>query len=123
MNCKCIRVEHIRGKGFCNSAENVYITHGLKGLGKRHFCTNSKHPFPAPIEEDLNMYRNGLKWFCAFPSIEMLNKIITPNEIKALLKHGYSIYELRVKEYQVGYYQVIYTKDSIISKKCINHKF
>lgn len=79
--------------------------------------------FNTPYKDSLNMYLGDKTWFCAFKSVEQLLQWVTLEELKELQKHDYSIYEISVNEFQEGEHQVVFTKESIITKRNINHLF
>lgn len=90
----------------------------LKRLNNRH-----EKLFPAPFKDSL-INRDALNdEFCAFKSIEQVQKWITPREIKILVNNGFRILELKVTNYTVGEYQVLFYKDSIVKSRDITHIF
>ena len=102
------------------------------GIGVFHSSyTNSQQPFyravverhrefPTPDEEDLKM---GLNWYCAYKTVDELRSWIKVEELQGFVDIGFRVYMLEVTDYQVGEYQAIFTKDSILTKTDITNIF
>lgn len=118
---KCIRFENNKGigifRGF-NSYDYVY-----EKLIERH-CEHFKSPSQDPLvtssfpnfDSNLNIYALDRQWFCAFKSVEDMHKWIEDDELAYLYDNGFKCYVVEVTEYQIGFQQVIYTKESIVSQ-------
>lgn len=113
---ECIRIEHKSdGLGIfqyrhCFDENNNKIHNTLTmwpEISNRHANFNSPH------EDDLDLFKDKKKWYCAYKSIEQMQQWITPKELKDLISKGYIIKLLNVEEYQLGKHQIIYTKQSI----------
>lgn len=117
------RIEHKDGNGVFQS-ETKCGNDRIEKLSKTN-CNSIKDrhaSFPTPREENLNIRKNDLDWYCAFKSQNMLNIWFTNKELKALTKIGFKIYKLEVREYQIGEYQILFTKESITSKEDITQE-
>lgn len=90
----------------------------LKRLQTRH-----EDSFPAPFKDSLITRDAKDNEFCAFKSIEQVQQWITPREIKVLTANNFKILELKVTNYTVGEYQVLFYKDSIVKSRDITHIF
>ena len=119
-----IRVEHEDGIGIFNTitGKTIYDIKELHELIKRHFKFSSPQKFKNPSQDGLNLYKGcndkrKVKCFCAFKSLHQFRKLITADEVKIILDHGFNIFLLTVTNYQCGEDQVIYTKKSIKSIK------
>ena len=117
------RIEHkIDGYGmFRSRTKNCNLrAEKVKGwylLSKRH-C---KFPLPC-YDAGINRmpYRDE---FCAFKSKEQLNKWVSNDEIKGLIKTGFRVLSLEVSNCVVGKHQVLFEKTNIISTKDISELF
>jgi len=121
-----VRIEHNDGIGMFNTSTGTPVNPLLPKLYERHFISDNstKEIFPNPYgDENIDVNFTENEWYCAFKSLEQLNKFIYPEEIKILLEEGYSILLLSVTDYSVGKYQVIYTKESITKQELINSLF
>lgn len=79
--------------------------------------------FPTPRQEGLNMVLDDKEWFCGYKSIDELQNWIYSDEIKFFISKGFKVLLLEVTEYQLGEYQIIFTKESITSSKDITSLF
>ena len=124
-NLQVIRIENKQGVGCFVADENKDAYSLIPDACDRHFVGKDsyKTQFPTPRQENLNLFKDGYKWFCAFKSIKQLNKLFLPNEIKTLIENEFDIYLLTVSNYQKGRKQIIFTKESIITKENINSLF
>ena len=121
-----IRIEYIPdGIGiFTTFLSNASIKRSIRPLDD--FCVTAfvRHlNFNCPLQDRLDIRKYGKEWFCAYKSIEQLQKWITPEELKLIISEGYTILMLDVYEYQEGRDQIIYTKESITSYKDITSLF
>ena len=122
-NLQVIRIENKQGVG-CFQAK-IYAYNLIPNACRRHFFGkySKKTPFPTPTKERLDLCKDKKEWFCAFKNIKQLNKLFLPNEIKTLIENNFDIYLLTVSNYQKGRRQIIFTKESIITKENINSLF
>ena len=112
-----IRIEHpIDGWGSFRSHDGKYFD-GLYRMYDRHGS------LPVPSLDGIYMSKDMKEWFCAYKTLEQLKEWVTIEEIEILIDYGFNIHMLEVEEYQVGYYQIVYTKESIISNNIINDLF
>ena len=117
-----LRVEHFDGWGMFISYKGDMHRQNVGALGLSEI--NERHSnFNTPDEDMLNAYKDDKEWFCAYKSVEQLQKWLTPQEIEILSKNGYKVLMLDVEEYQEGRDQVIFTKESIISSKDVTKLF
>lgn len=122
---KVVRIEHpetgyglFRHASYISPELDKKFDEEFNELLERHTC------FPNPFVENLNMYKGLKKWFCAFHSIEQLQEWITGKELKRLInKWGFKIMFLEVSKFQIGTFQTIYTKGSIIESTDITELF
>ena len=61
--------------------------------------------------------------YCAYKSIEELQRWLTGEELKRIVESGFHILLLEVTEFIVAPNQVLYTKTSIIDTRLINDLF
>lgn len=61
--------------------------------------------------------------FCAFKSIEQLQKWVTKEELKELIELGFKVYLIETSECLEGRYQIAFRKEAIIEKKDISQLF
>lgn len=122
-NLQVIRIENKKGIGCFKANLDAYDL--IPDACERHFLgkDSEKTPFPTPRQEELDLCKDNKEWFCAFKNIKQLNKLFLPNEIKILIENNFNIYLLTVSEYQKGKRQIIFTKESIITKENINSLF
>jgi hypothetical protein len=98
----------------------VFAYKDLPRIWEKH----SSH-FPRPHQDIpfLDVKKDGKEWFCAYPSLNDMASWLNNNDLHSIVNKGFGIFILKVAEYQVGKYQIIYTKESIISKKNISQLF
>lgn len=117
-----IRVEHQNGlgmfryKGGGRGELNQNII-----LGDMYFRHGSS--FPTPYKENLDIELGGMKWFCAFKSLDQFEKWVTRGEARELINNGFKILMLKTNQYQVGKYQIIYTKEGVVETTDISPLF
>lgn len=75
------------------------------------------------IREFYKQVDNLNKYYCAYGSVETMKQWINCKEIKQLLSLGFVVLMLDVTDYRESEYQVIYTKESIVSSKDISSLF
>lgn len=61
--------------------------------------------------------------FCAYKTIEQLQEWCTNEQIRQLIKAGYSVYLIEVSDCLEGKYQIAYKISDIISKTNMNSLF
>ena len=116
-----IRIEHYDGIGMFRSQighlrrKTVYDF--LPEVGDRHIKFND------PDMDHLDIEKENKTWYCAYKSIEQLQKWILKDEFKILFDRGFRVLLLDVTEYQEGEDQIIYTKESIANSKNISSLF
>lgn len=93
----------------------------IEELPLKRLCSRHNEKFPSPCN-DLNRYIKDDE-FCAFKSIEQVQQWITPREINILTNNDFRILELKVTNYTIGNYQILFYKDSIIKSRDITHIF
>lgn len=117
-----IRVEHADGYGMFTSIDNeynhrshcVYKNENTQKLSVRH------NKFNCPYEDGIIMEEN---MFCAYRSIEDIQKWILKEEFVILQNLGYEIYLLEVNKCQEGRDNIVFEKEDIISKTIITQLF
>jgi hypothetical protein len=124
----CYRIEFSDGYGlfFKNLFKNnirlnprpFYAEKDLPELHRRH-----KENFSFPHDDGLLIEIDGKEYFCAFKSINDLRYWVYPDEMKKIIGMGFKIYKITANDYQVGKFQIMYTKESIINKEDISAQF
>lgn len=121
-----IRIEHPSdGHGIFRS-KCTEDDKGNKELFTLSFILSDRHgdgKFKTPHEDTVDIYKDNKQWFCAYKTIEQLIEWITLEEIKLIIKHGFSVLLLEVTEYQEGTDQVIFTKEGIQDSRNLNDLF
>lgn len=114
-----IRIEHpVDGIGLFQSNQITLSWTHLSSILYRHQKFNNPSMNGLDIEEDY------LEWFCAYKSVEQVQEWILKDEMTSLCNdYGFIVYLLEVNQYQEGRDQIIFTKESIISKKDITELF
>jgi len=65
----------------------------------------------------LDIRADKKEWLCSFKSISQLNEWVTPNEIKEFIGMGFKVFSITTEVYQEGNYQIIFSKEDILTKK------
>jgi hypothetical protein len=115
-----IRVEHPdSGLGLFQYTSTVEFFHekGLDELLSRH---NLLFPSPWMDKELRSIERDE---YCAFKSIEQIQKWIAPDEFNIISSIGFKIYLLDVSECREGQEQSLYRKCNILQQKDITSLF
>jgi hypothetical protein len=114
---KIIRIEHP------SDGIGIFRTgHYFDSYIAQHFY--SKHRgMLTPYSDGLDLWMDNKDWFCAYKSIEQFKEWVEQEWVVPILESGFNILLLSVTQYQIGEYQVIYTKESIIKKEIINSLF
>lgn len=116
---KIIRIER-DGIGVFKHGDDDLYQHPI---AKRTYRRHNGGGFPVPELEGLNLSKDCKEWFCAYISIEDFQAWILPEEVVYFKSVGFKVFLLEVGEYQIGKKQVIFTKESIISKEDITTLF
>lgn len=118
-----IRIENKDGVGMFTGDIDAYDI--IPKACERHFsgAFSTLDVFPIPFDEGLDLRKDKKEWFCAFLSLEQLEKLITREEIQTLIEYGYDVKLLSVEEYQQGNCQILYTKESITKETLLNSIF
>lgn len=119
-----VRIEHPEdGDGLFNSLNDFSLPRNLElsfieQLNKKH------RKFPRPVEDE-GIERDPIrdKEFCAFFSIEQLQKWIEPDWFEEIKELGFKILMIELSEAVVGEYQVLFKKEHIIKTKDISDLF
>lgn len=98
-------------------SRNVYGCKDFPDLWTRHV-----QGFKDPERDNLNVKKDGKNYFCAFKSIKHLKYWITKDQFKHLIGLGFRIFIIQATDYQIGKYQILYTKESIKCKIDITNK-
>jgi hypothetical protein len=117
-----IRVEHEDGYGMFRKNSDRYRVVDLCESVMGELCERHRE-FPTPNQDNLIEYKDGYEWFCAFRSMEEFNSWVTREQVSVLIEYDFRVFILEVTEYQIGDYQVLYRKDSIISKTDITNLY
>lgn len=122
MSIQAIRIEHsIDGLGVFRSEYGLF--HNKNNYKYRQFTVNRHNNFPTP-RIDAGIYRYANKdEFCAFKSLDQLNKWFTKRELKHFISLGFNIYSLDLKRCIIGEYQILFEKKNIINKNNISELF
>lgn len=113
---KVVRLE-LKGTGIFISPYVDMDRVEIAGVYHRH------KEFPCPESEGLDLREDGKEWFCAYKTIEQVQQWLRKEEIQYFISIGFRVLLLTVNEYQLGEYQVIFTKESIESKEDITSLF
>lgn len=97
---------------FPNEERQMYLE-----LNRRH------DDFNTPIEDKLDIHLDDKEWFCAYKTVEQLQKWLMSDEIRFLISKGFDVLLLNVGEYQVGEHQVVFTRESVKESTVINSLF
>lgn len=125
---KPIRLEHVDGKGPWHTKsldiydypelENYINTHCYK-----HYNSfTSGEGFPTPKHDGLEDYFNK-ECMCAYLNLEVFNKWVSKEDIKALINIGFKVYELELGVCFKGLHQVVFREHEVKLKTDITHKF
>ncbi len=112
-----IRIEAPNGIGIFMNSEYPYLDDISPYAGAKHMN------FKEPYDDGLNLNKYNKNWFCGYKNITEFNQWLTKDDILSIINCGYNIFLIDVEEYQIGSEQIIYTKESIISKININNLF
>lgn len=119
-----VRVEHqIDGKGIFRSVtEKGFIrANRIPKFNKLH--ERHRDYFPTPYK-DRGIERAPYYYeYCAFKSIDELQKWVTKEELKNLIKKGFNVLIHEVSKCCVGEYQVLYDKEYIVTTLNVNQLF
>lgn len=80
---------------------------------RRHF------EMPTPNLEGLDLVKGNRTWHCGYRTKAMLKAFVKAEELQALMTYGYKVYKITAKEVQIGNFQVVFRKPSIIKKEDI----
>ena len=118
-----LRIEHSNGWGLFNFTDHpsysetegyIYDMEETKEMAFRH------NKFHTPENDGLSRHASKQDWFCSYKSIEQMQDWILKEELNFLVKNfDLKVYLITVTQWQEGRDQVLYTKESIISKKDI----
>jgi len=120
----CYRIEHEDGYGLF--FKKLWDNKG-NIIGNRHVFGEKDFPdlwarhtmgFKNPEQENLQPIKDGKEYFCAFPTLTSVKYWIKPEHLALLKSLGFSVLRLNVTDYQIGKFQILYTKQSIV--KSIN---
>jgi hypothetical protein len=132
----CFRIEHdvdgigLFQKGDTRFGDEIY-DHLLETIYSKHELfpipyddTNQEVPVIKGMRNWLKFDKDRKRWFCAYKSIDQINYWFnTWDLIFIIRKVGFKIYKLEVEEYQLGKEQILFTKESILSKEDITSLF
>jgi len=108
-----VRVEKDGVGIFCN--DTIIYTPEVRSIYRRH-----SEDFPNPMGEGLEFDDD---WFCAYKTVDQFKEWVRTDEMIDLIEQGFRAYMIEVSNFQEGEYQVIYTKDSIVTKTDITNIF
>lgn len=109
------RVEHQDGKGIFRCCVWKDVQNNTR-IMQRHGSFNT------PSLDGLDLSKDEKIWFCAYKTKKDLLKWLTITDLTYVVKNlGLRVYRITVKEYQIGEYQVIYPKESILKKEDITN--
>lgn len=111
-----LRIEHSYGWGMFRSAtiEKRTIDHICPQASWRHSAMNTHGG------DGLEMSDHH---FCAYGSLEVMERWIKPDEVREVLKYDYKVYLIELSAWQEGDHNVIFRKEDIILKKDISDLF
>lgn len=120
---QAIRIEHALGWGMfrAEDKDGNYINDEdivgdeLSEMFKRHYAD-----FPIPQMDSGILREPEDDEFCAFKSLEQLDQWVTPDEIRELIKRGFTVFIIELEEATIGEYQILYKKEDVLAKLEIN---
>lgn len=116
---KIVRLER-KGRGIFRPSNRIIFKSKIaKTTHERH----NYNGFPTPYGEGLDLDKDDMEWFCAYKSVEQLQKWVLKKEMAYFIKMGFKVLLLNVTNFQEGEKQVLYTKDSINSSEDITSLF
>ena len=123
-----IRIEHSQsGTGIFRDSNNIPVPSNYSEDYEIVYPCLSRHNthFPTPWEEGLSISKDNKNWFCAYKNVNQIQDWIKTNEMEVFIKYGFNILLLEVDDsnLQIGKYQILFTKDAIISATIINTLF
>ena len=108
-----IRIEHIDGYGlYQNEINGIIRLHCRKNI-----IPVLLNPFNDSIDNKLFINE---KYICCFKSITQLTERFNIDELRIILKNNYKIYDLKLKEYIIGRFILVFDPKDIISKNDIS---
>ena len=120
---KAIRIEHANGVGMFRFHNDFKTKRQIKiDIALDSMYERMSAQLPSPHDDGICMHLQCKNWFCAFSSIESLLEWVYHEELVLLVRFGLRVYEIEVNEFQLGAYQIAYTKESIKSKTDITNK-
>ncbi len=108
-----VRIEKDGTGIFCSQDTNPTQS-AFKSVRIRH------NEFDTPFDEGMDFTKD---WFCAYKSVEQFQMWIKTEELEFFVEIGFRVYMIEVTNYQVGNFQVIFTKDSVKTKTDITNIF
>lgn len=69
-----------------------------------------------PMPFDSKFREDNIKWFSGCESLVQLGEWFSEKDIEELMESGYRLYELNVSQYKAEQFQVLYTREGIITK-------
>lgn len=118
MSKTIIRIEHNCGNGLWRAA-NINRSY-YRELSFYDELIKKHKNFPLPCEEGLSIQEDD---YCAFKTIEQLQKWIEPEWFEEIIKLGFKIWMIDVSDYKESCHQILYRKINITSKKDITELF
>ena len=111
-----VRIEHTNGLG-------PYINSAYDNMVNNNWYEKHNQHFPAPQTDPIINRRPNVDEHCAFKTIDQLQSLFEPEELKELITLEYNISLINVKDCIMGQTQVLYKKEDIISTEIINSLF
>lgn len=117
-----IRIEHPdSGNGIWrHKVNNAYLSQNFSFFDD--FC-NKHLEFPTPNRDSLIHRYIEENEYCAFKSVQQIQQWMDLEWWNEIFEFGYKVYMLELSDCTVGKYQIIFTKNNIISKKDISSLF
>lgn len=122
MTKQLIRVEWIDGGGpwrgideYAGDEARPWLFEMCPDMSTRHSSFNT------PWEDNLNMI-SGLH-YCAYRSLEMLERWITPEEMKILIANKFTVWLYEVSEWQEGRDNTIFRREDVVDKRDLTELF
>ncbi len=128
MSITLIRIEGADGLGLYRSNKTKLnltcydeLPNELVEMKEKHSTANP-NGMPLPCYDGLDLYQSKKEWFCAFKSLDDFKCWVTEQQAIALVGLGFRVFEITVKEYQLGNKQAVFTKESVTRKKNLSRK-
>lgn len=81
------------------------------------------YSFPTPDLEDLDLWKDDFNWFCGYKDTKTFSSWIDLDEMRFLANYGFNVVMYDVNQYQLGDYQILFTREGVVSQKNVTSLF